>query len=714
MSVFDSPFNQVFRNPFGSPFNGGASGGVAWTPALWFLASEQGIWLDPSDFTRYMADKGPELSEDVNFDDTSKWNKGSGWSVTGGQAVHNGASADYINSWFAPEVGKTYEYVVDVAEVPAGSNVQVYVNGVPGPAWTAPGVYRAAVFCANPPTAAIKHSVRASNNTGGTTRLNSFSFKEVTSAPTATLFQDSTGLTPVTAVEQSVGLVLDKRLGLVLGPEDITNGGFDDASGWTTGASWSIAGGNLTATAVASGSNTGRVGDLTAGEWYKATIVITSMTSGGLKLSIGGTDSTTILSAGTYSFILKAANTNVSIQAQGVSTFVVASVSAKALPGNHATQATTASKPKLSARKNWLTKSEDQASATWGKNSVTGSANFANASDGTLTADKIIATATTATHQIYINAAPIPVTTGKAWTGSIELKAAGMGFCYVELSSGVTNGFCVNLTTGEVTNISGAGLLAYTVEDKGNGWWRVSATANTASTSIYLQVYLRDVAGPAGAVLGNGVDGVLMSRAQLEPSSSVSTYQRVNTATDYDSVDFPHYLAFDGVDDFLSTGNIDFTSTDKMTEVLGISVNNGTFGVIHELSATLASNAGAFGRFSGVVSSRHYPTVIRGSAAVAGYAGMVSSTQPDLCVLSATHDIAGDLTRARRNGVYGVDETTDKGTGNLGNYPLYIGRRAGTSSPANMNLYQFVLRGAATTDLAPGEAHAAAKTGITL
>ena len=33
-----------------------------------------------------------------------------------------------------------------------------------------------------------------------------------------TLFQDSAGTTPVTAVEQPVGLMLDKSKGLVLGP----------------------------------------------------------------------------------------------------------------------------------------------------------------------------------------------------------------------------------------------------------------------------------------------------------------------------------------------------------------------------------------------------------------------------------------------------------------------------------------------------------------
>ena len=44
-------------------------------------------------------------------------------------------------------------------------------------------------------------------------------------------------------------------------------------------------------------------------------------------------------------------------------------------------------------------------------------------------------------------------------------------------------------------------------------------------------------------------------------------YQWVNTTTDYDAdtSKFPAYLLFDGVDDVMQTGNIDFTSTDKMT-----------------------------------------------------------------------------------------------------------------------------------------------------
>jgi hypothetical protein len=41
--------------------------------------------------------------------------------------------------------------------------------------------------------------------------------------------------------------------------------------------------------------------------------------------------------------------------------------------------------------------------------------------------------------------------------------------------------------------------------------------------------------------------------------------------------------------------------------------------------------------------------------------------------------------------------TADQGDGNFGNYPLYIGRRGGTTLPFNGHLYSLIVRGAATT-----------------
>ena len=53
----------------------------------------------------------------------------------------------------------------------------------------------------------------------------------------STLFQDSAGTTPVTAVEQPVGLMLDKSQGLALTPTAI-DGNLNTAT-WTKGTGWS-------------------------------------------------------------------------------------------------------------------------------------------------------------------------------------------------------------------------------------------------------------------------------------------------------------------------------------------------------------------------------------------------------------------------------------------------------------------------------------------
>ena len=76
-------------------------------------------------------------------------------------------------------------------------------------------------------------------------------------------------------------------------------------------------------------------------------------------------------------------------------------------------------------------------------------------------------------------------------------------------------------------------------------------------------------------------------------------YQRVGNATvtpsDYDVSVGKLALVFDGVDDFLVTNSINFTSTDKMTVFAGVrklsDIGNGT---IAELSAAADSNNGSF------------------------------------------------------------------------------------------------------------------------
>jgi len=112
---------------------------------------------------------------------------------------------------------------------------------------------------------------------------------------------------------------------------------------------------------------------------------------------------------------------------------------------------------------------------------------------------------------------------------------------------------------------------------------------------------------------------------------------------------------------------------------------------------------------------KEWASLARGDAtAVASQVAWDATLPPDTAVLAITHDIAGDLSRLRRNGVVGNDGTGDKGTGNFGNYPMYFGRRGGISIPFNGHIYSLVVRGALTADLAPVETYVADKTVVTL
>ena len=95
-----------------------------------------------------------------------------------------------------------------------------------------------------------------------------------------TLYQDSLGVTPVTAVGEPVGLMLDKSKGLAQGPELITNGDFATDSGWSKGTGWTISGGQ--AVGASANSNLAQSISVSNGSLYKAKFTISSYTSGSI------------------------------------------------------------------------------------------------------------------------------------------------------------------------------------------------------------------------------------------------------------------------------------------------------------------------------------------------------------------------------------------------------------------------------------------------
>lgn len=214
----------------------------------------------------------------------------------------------------------------------------------------------------------------------------------------STLYQDAAGTTPVTAVEQPVGLMLDKSQGLTLGPELVSNGGFSDGStGWALGAGWSISGGKLIGTS-ASGNADGTAGGVITSKFYLVKYSIESISTGGnVSVNLGGSTGVIRNSAGLYSEVISATTIPTLVRVQprlgSAPTVVIDNISVKELYGYHATQSITASRPTLSARKNVLLATEAMATqsvttlaATYTLSFTgTGSVTLSGTSTGTLT-----------------------------------------------------------------------------------------------------------------------------------------------------------------------------------------------------------------------------------------------------------------------------------------------------------------------------------------
>ena len=231
-----------------------------------------------------------------------------------------------------------------------------------------------------------------------------------------------------------------------------------------------------------------------------------------------------------------------------------------------------------------------------------------------------------------------------------------------------------------------------------------------------LSTVFRDPAGTVPVTgVGQPVGCILDKSGRGNHATQSSTTSRPTLQQDGSG---RYYLAFDGTNDSLAAASINFGASDKMTIVAGIQRDTTTVGILLELSASLNSFPSAFYLTSpgGGIRSAEFRAggTIVPPGTDSAYLTYTGVPTPDKHVLTAIGDIAGDLTRLRRNGVAGTDGVLDQGTGNFGNYPLYIGRRGGSSMPFSGRMYQLIVRGALTADLAPIEAFTADKTGVTL
>ena len=88
----------------------------------------------------------------------------------------------------------------------------------------------------------------------------------------------------------------------------------------------------------------------------------------------------------------------------------------------------------------------------------------------------------------------------------------------------------------------------------------------------------------------------------------------------------------------------------------------------------------------------------RGSAGAATTA--TTYTAPITNVVSGIGDISADSCLIRVNGAQVGSNTADQGTGNYLTYPLYIGRRGGSSLPFNGQIFSLIVRFGTNLDAA--------------
>ncbi len=280
---------------------------------------------------------------------------------------------------------------------------------------------------------------------------------------------------------------------------------------------------------------------------------------------------TSLLTCQSATFVDNSTNA-FSITAIGGITTSVASVS---VGGNHAFQATSTKRPVLSARVNLLTKTEDFSDAAWVKQGVLafGSGSVSDATTSPLggnTADSISESATLGSHRVIQT---ITSSATELHTASIYLKQRSVDdrrYATVTIQSGATSiryTILVDLQLCEyrATYTSGTPVSpVYTIVNAGNGWCKVTVSMRAdAGTSTILLVCIANSATPdvsegLPSHTGDITKGIYIWGADLRVANdgvNLPAYQRINTATDYDTVGFPKGDKFDGIDDFQITSS---------------------------------------------------------------------------------------------------------------------------------------------------------------
>ncbi len=733
-----------------TPILGDAS---PWTPRRLFQLGEAGGVYDPSDLTAEKVAWRRNLLTWTEQFDNAAWTKTNGtitantdtapdgtltadtFAATSANAVLQldpARSGRMVNSvWLKRKTGTGAVQLL----TPAGVYVAVTLTSN----WTrfeATAEATLSLFRVRVTTSGDEVYVWGAQAEVGTTasayqRITDFTSDFLAAFPTHGLYQDAAGTTPVTALGQPVGLVIDSKTGGLanVGPELVSNGEFTSG---TTG--WTLTGGG---TFTASGG-VARLQNPTT-PLAEATVYATTATvigrsylfvftlvgsSAGQTLSVrvgtaaGGTQnavrSATV--AGKYQVIFTATATTTFITLnQNINTANAWSdwdnISVREVPGVHAIQATSSSRPLLDGRVNQFERSEQLNNAYWTRLGMTITENTSDVTDplGGNTAAKAQVAANERQFSGPNQIAPFIVGSTATWSiWARKGNVAAWPFRVSALGS-VTASYnaTFDFDTGVFSGVT-SGLTA-TPEVIGGGWYRLLFTltvpASTTNVTMQWRAYLNSATGV-------GDIAYFWRPSAVFATDAAYPYQRVAAATDYADVGVPRSFLFDGFDDSLYTAsNMDLSGTDKVTVLAGVrKLSDAAQGVVVEFTSTVV-NPGAFALFApqGVGSPDNGMRV----EAVTAFS---ANAAPATIVQTGLANRGAPSLAYRVNGTVTASSTSSLGSGNFANSVLNIGRRNNVSTPFNGKAYQLIVRGALTdaATLAQAERYVGAKTGLYL
>jgi hypothetical protein len=454
----------------------------------------------------YTGSLGPELVTNGNFDTDSDWTKGTGWTISGGEATHAAGTGSALDQANVVTAGKWYKVTVDATATGGTWSLQ-FVGGTTTTVGSSlvSGSYTLYGFAG-----ASNTTLRIFAGAATDLVIDNVSVKEVTpdsvTAPdgtsTASTFTadaaDATFTQSVTAVAEEYTFSVYLRRVTGTGDIDIQCGG----GTWVTQSitsSWA----RYTVTQT-----------LTAGTRTPGIRIVTS----GDQVEIWGAQLEQRSSATAYT----------PTTTQPITNYIPVLLTAPANVPRFDHNPTTGESLGLlieQQRTNLVTYSADFADASWTKtrSSITG--NTIVAPDGTLTGDKLVEdTSATATHFVSKNPT---VSSGTAYTYSVYLKAAERTWAVFQYGSAYA---WVNLSTGQLGTQIAATTGSFRVVDVGNGWCKCSVTWTTTSTSPPVAVYSA-TADNVFTYTGNDYSGIYIWGAQLETGAFPTSYIPTTSAT---------------------------------------------------------------------------------------------------------------------------------------------------------------------------------------